>query len=571
VAQRLAPDPSADVLRGSEEAFADGLQRRELPAGRGPQRWTGGRAAFRFPHARGPAVLTVEMAGHRAPVAVAVDGAIVGVVDPGARTRDFELPASDRGRRVELVVPTFRAGDGRDLGTLLGRVTLRPRARSRPALALVALLVLPALLMAGAALALGWTAVPATALGTGAAVAVALVTLPSGALFSPYLARAALLVSAGVLVAAAWGRGWAGVDGATGRAAFLSLWAAFLVQVVLGTSPLMIVSDAVFHANKLAAAAAGDLFPVSVTQHARPFRFPYGVSFYAVLAPLARLGLDTVGLVRVGAAVSGLFASALVFAIVRGRWGALAAGAATILLQLLPGVFDVAYSYGNLSNAFGQAATVAFIAWWISGRGGWAAGAALFVLAALAHFSCLVVLVAVAAALLLLPGARPDGTRAIALGLGAALAALYYLPFAGLVFEQLPRLVEGGGQGRGPSRSAWDAARLQVLTAVGQWGLPSLVLAWFGRPRPAGGPVERTLAAWWVGAGALALPAIVSPIEVRYVYALTAPLAAAAGAGLAHLHDDRGGRRAVGWTLVAAQAALGISALVHALLVRYRG
>jgi hypothetical protein len=105
---------------------------------------------------------------------------------------------------------------------------------------------------------------------------------------------------------------------------------------------------------------------------------------------------------------------------------------------------------------------------------------------------------------------------------------------------------------------------------AGQWGLPVLVLAWFGRPRPASGAVERTLAAWWAGAGLLILPAIVSPIEVRYVYALTAPLAAVAGAGLAHLHASRGGLRAMGWLLAAAQAALGLSALVHALLVRYR-
>ena len=52
--------------------------------------------------------------------------------------------------------------------------------------------------------------------------------------------------------------------------------------------------------------------------------------------------------------------------------------------------------------------------------------------------------------------------------------------------------------------------------------------------------------------------------------AWTAPLAAAAGAGLAHLHAARGGRRVTGWVLAAAQAALGLSAVAHALLVRYR-
>ena len=69
--------------------------------------------------------------------------------------------------------------------------------------------------------------------------------------------------------------------------------AAWLVQGVLATSPVMVVSDVVFHANKLARVAGGDFFPTSVTQHAPPFRFPYGVSFYALLAPARARGAST--------------------------------------------------------------------------------------------------------------------------------------------------------------------------------------------------------------------------------------------------------------------------------------
>ena len=47
--------------------------------------------------------------------------------------------------------------------------------------------------------------------------------------------------------------------------------------------------------------------------------------------------------------------------------GPLAAVLSAVLLQLLPGAFDVAYSYGNFSNAFGQAATVVFFCWWAGG------------------------------------------------------------------------------------------------------------------------------------------------------------------------------------------------------------
>ena len=144
-----------------------------------------------------------------------------------------------------------------------------------------------------------------------------------------------------------------------------------LVQVVVGASPLMIVSDAVFHANNLARVAEGNVFLTSMTQHATPFRFPYGVSFYALLTPLYRAGLDPVGLVRWGAALAGVAAAGGLFAALVPRGPRLAAAAVGVL-QLLPGTVDV-LSFGNLSNAFAQAVTVLFFAWWVSGRAarGW--------------------------------------------------------------------------------------------------------------------------------------------------------------------------------------------------------
>src|SRR5688572_13975427 len=80
VLDRTAPAPSADVARGSEEPFAvDGLQPREIPPGRGPQRWTGARARFAFTHLPpAPARLEVRVHGHRGPVVVSCDGVVVG-------------------------------------------------------------------------------------------------------------------------------------------------------------------------------------------------------------------------------------------------------------------------------------------------------------------------------------------------------------------------------------------------------------------------------------------------------------------------------------------------------------
>jgi hypothetical protein len=395
---------------------------------------------------------------------------------------------------------------------------------------------------------------------------------PSGLVHSPYAPRLAVLLSLGAVVALAFARAVASRRPEAGGAALVALLAAWIVQVVAGLSPLMVVSDAVFHANKLAAVAAGDLFPLSVTQHARPFRFPYGVSFYALLAPLARAGLDTVALVRAGSAVAGLAATAAVFLLALGARGARAAALAAVLLQVLPGTFDVAYSYGNFSNAFGQSAAVLFFCWWAgSAPGGWPVGSALLALAALAHFSSFICVVALAVTLVIveLRSGEKDRTRVMAALVGLGLAAAYYARFAGLMWEQLPRLAEGGGQGRGASRSAWDAARLQVQGALGQWGLPAVVLAWIGRPR-APDRFDRGLAAYWIASLVLALPAILSPLEVRYLYALTAAVALSAGVGVLRWDEAGGGRRALARVLLAAQIALGARAIAEAVVLRYR-
>jgi hypothetical protein len=349
-----------------------------------------------------------------------------------------------------------------------------------------------------------------------------------------------------------------------------ALLLALLLHAGVATSPLLVTSDAVFHANKLAQVARGDLFPTSLTQHERPFRFPYGVAFYALLAPLSHAGIGEIALVRWGAAVAGFAASLATFALLVGRPPL--AAAAVMLLQLFPLSVDV-YSYGNLSNAFGQAATVLFFAWWTgSARGGAAAGALLFVLAGLAHLSSLVVLVVLAGALALARGRGllGDPTRALALAVGLALAGAYYASFAPLVLEQLPRLREGGGQG-GVARAPWSLLWEQARTAVQQWGWPALALCLIGRPWRADGGLERDLRAFWVAGGVLLLAALLTPLEVRYRLALTLPLAVAGASGLLRLWSGGVPRRALAVVLLALQAALAWRASVEALLVRYRG
>ena len=570
---RRAPFPAADVGRGSEEAFARGLDRREIPPREGPQRWTGEKAVVVFHDVpAGPAILEVRLRGQRGPVVVAADGVVVGAMGPGVAAATFALPDTGRGdREVELRPPVFVAGDGRRLGALLDRVALRHAPARMPSARVLLLFLVPALVALACGLVAGLT--PAAALAAAATVSLTqvLALWPYGLVRSGYALRLALFLSGGVALIGVFAAAMDRRDRGRGPWAFGALLLALIVQGVAATSPLMVVSDAVFHANNLARVAEGDLFLTSVTQHARPFRFPYGVSFYALLAPLLRAGLEGVDLVRAGAAVSGVVASAGLFALLAPQ-GPASAALAVVLLQLLPGTFDV-YSYGNLSNVFAQSMTALFFCWW-AGRapGGWAAGALLLVLGMLGHFSSLVFLAALCAALFLARRRPPglDRDRGLALAVGLILALAYYSSFWRLIAGQVPRLLEGAGQGRGASRGTWDAVRLQAWGAIGQWGLPAMVLAVLGRPRPARSLLDRDLAAYWIAGAALVVPAIVTPLDVRYLHALTLPLAVAAAWGLAELPGRGMAGRIAGAVLIAAQCALAARGIVEAVLHRYR-
>ena len=571
-----SPPPSADVARGTEEAFAAGLHRRELPPRQAPLRWTTDRVTLAFDHLPGgDAELEVALAGHRGPVVVAADGVILGLVPVGATAGLFPLTSTGRGSRtVQLDVPVFVAGDGRRLGARLQRVSVRPRARGAPGPGLLALFAAPAVLAAAVGRRVGLRPYAALMFASVVTAVHAALLWPSGLVRSPYAARLSLLIAVGLITAGAFAWWMERRRPGAGPWALIAMTAAWVVQGLLATSPVMIVSDAVFHANTLARVAGGDLFPTSVTQHATPFRFPYGVSFYVALAPLFRAGIDGVALVRVGAAAAGVLASAALFLVLIRGYGTATAGLAVVLLQTLPATFDVAYSYGNLSNGFGQSATVGFFAWWAgTAPGGWVAGAFLLATAALAHFSSLIVAVALVVALAI--GRRNeigrDHVRRAALVAGLALAAAYYAHHVGLMASQLPRLLEGGGRGTAEAPGVLAAARDQVMGAAIGWGLAAIVLAWFGRPSGRSDTgLDRDLAAWWIGAGALAMAAIVSPVEVRYLYALTPAVAAAAGRGAVALHARGGFRRVLAGGLVAVQVVTGSLNLAEAVFVRYR-
>ena len=563
-----AAEPRVAPAAGTEEAFGAGPYRRRV-SGTGIERWTGARDAFRFARLPGPATaVEVALRHHANPVSLVVRGARVGLVPPGLTRARFDLPASI-GTDFELQLHAQPRPGGAP-GALVDEIVVRHGRSKRPHVAVLLLFVLPALAVAAGALRVGLAPSTALALAASGTLVQAAILEPCGLVRSPWAVTVAVVLAGGAALATALALVAGRRRPAVPPWAFSAGLVALVVQGLAATTPVMPVSDVQFHAHKLLQVAGGDWFPVSVTQHAQPFEFPYGVAFYALLVPFARGGIDPVVLVRWGAALASLAASAALFATVAPR-SAERAALATAALQLLPLTFDM-FSYGNLSNVFGQSLTVMFFWWWSgSAPGGPLVGAVLVALAALAHFSSAVVLGVLALTLGVVRwrAGTLDRTRVIAVVAGLGAAGLYYATFLPLIVQQLPRLREGGGTGRvsrGLLGEAWDEVRWLRI----RWGLPAIVLGLLGRPRPRLGALDRDVAAFWAAGAVLAVVALVTPVEVRYVYALTAPLAIGMADGLAALAARGRNGVLLAAALGLAHAILGVSALLEAVLARYR-
>jgi hypothetical protein len=567
IVQRYSPPPAAVVAQGSDEAFVTGLQERENPPRSRTIRWMGRRAAARFlDFPNGVAAVEVAVHGHRHDVLVSANGVSLGVLPPGINVQSFPMhDTRATSVDVELVTETFEAGGGRKLGALLDRVSVVPRPSFRPSFRLMSIFILVACGFGIATLALGFRTGPALALALVAVTLLGAALWPNGLFHTGYAWRVASVLLVAALFA--WGLVTLCARRQKGAVwAVLGILATFFVHGVVSMSACLVPTDAVFHAHRLLDVVKGNWFLVSVTQHAPPFRIPYGVTFYALLTPFAnRPPLEYVELVRWGAAIAQILSGLILF-VLMARKDLRRAGITLLILQLLPGSL-IYYAYGNLSNVFGQAVTTIFFAWWaIQPFGGWAMGALLIVLGGLAHLSSFFVMAALTTCLLIFDvrNRRLDRQRIIAVSIGFALVGAYYLSFTRLILDQLPRLYEGG-HGRTSTGSVFQALTIQASDAFWQWGLPVLLLAFswliptFSRKLDEGGdPLRSRIHAQLFAGLILAALAVFSPLEVRYIYALTIPLALMAGARVDTLLDR--GRWAVilAGALIAAQAILAI-------------
>ncbi len=532
---RLIEGNSPSIARlalGTDDAFAtSGMEPRENLVGGGALRWTGPVATFHF-ESVGPGAVQIDLdiRDHRTEVNVTANGALVGRLRPRERRLSSAVLLPGTSLDIGLETEGFQA-TRRVLGTQFVSLSVTPRlakagfaaASRRLTLAVVALLVIAVAAAAVAGLSFWGIVLPPLALF--------LLVLPAGLWRSGWLTSCAILLGIATLASSLVA---ARAHGGLAARGFLQagLFVALVVHGVLPPSPLVVQGDAQLHGNKVAEVARGNFFPTTRTDHKPPFEIPYGFSFYGLLAPWATEGTSNVPLARHGAALfSALSILGLAFA--AGRASASLAAAATLLWAFTP-VHLRTMGYGNLSNVFAQSIFVLFLVAAASMPAGRFRSLVLTLLAALsatAHLSSFIV----SLALLVVSFAVGSERRSAGfkpLLVGTTLAALYFSTFLPLIASQAGRLL---GE-RGGSSGVFDPWRLpnQIVASLGWPLLAALVVSGLVAAFRPILPLSRSLI---VTGALLGVAALVSPVEVRYLLALS-PLLALLGAALFD-EDDR--------------------------------
>ncbi len=443
-------------------------------------RWTREEAVLRVPGlGRGPYRLDLELAAPRfspgpAPrlrLVVGPSTLLDAPVGPAGQVYSLLLPpeALPAGNlelllRSEAFTPT---GDPRVLGVVLRQVELRPAGGPVwPAPGVLLWSGLAVLLVVLLARRLGWSRWVALAGGAGAMLALA-----AGLAWGrPLLVPGLPYISLGL--ACAWGAvvvferpmhrlfSWGGAE--LGRRPERLLWtvAAFFLAVRLAgvLHPALETWDLCFHYHRLESVLRGQLFFTIVSGEWRSQETLYLPSLYLLLAPVwaffgGRLVPLKVAEVLLDSSAAVLTAYAAHRLLGRGA----AAPLAALFYLALPYSYLI-FSWGIVSNAWGQGLMVAFLALLVSPAGrlqrrsSWLGAVLLLLLAALSHPGAVQLAGLLLAALLLaaLPAPlralpRPAVGRWLLAGLLAvALAvALYYSYFAATMWRSLQQMGQG--------------------------------------------------------------------------------------------------------------------------------
>ena len=393
-------------------------------------------------------------------------------------TVSFTVPASTAGDPFDVtlaVTPTFRPGpqDPRDLGLAFDWIRCEPSpgARAWPPAAALARGAATSARLGAAIGAAGVAATPAALIAGGAGVVHGITATLGLAPFAPGPPFVVLLVVVLIFLAPLWVTevtGWH-VPSAAGRVAVALSAAACFLKLGFILHPGKPLVDALFHAHRLQAVLGGEFYFTQLSTSATPF--PYAIGLYLFAAPWSVLTHDHVTLLRTVVYAAEAGAGLLLYAMLARAWQSKAAGVVAVaLFHLVPLPYTV-IGNANLTNAFGQSASLAVLA--AATIGGFVplriATALLFVaLTALAFISHVSIVVLLGSTLAVLGGVswwigdrdmRAQTRRVLAAGLVGALLAvvLYWGHFGDVYAAQLARTRVGAAIGlTAPAAPAHD-------------------------------------------------------------------------------------------------------------------
>jgi hypothetical protein len=331
----------------------------------------------------------------------------------------------------------------------------------------------------------------------------------------------------------------------------VSTMACYLKLLIL-LHPSMPIGDGVFHAHRLEFVLAGRFFFTSLAPG--NYSFPYPILLYLFAAPFSFWAPDTlarVALLRIVVTAADAAAGALLYwMVVRTTANRLVAVTTVVWYHIVPATAWI-MTWGNLTNAFGQALFVTSLAAVVAAPVEWtrphtvALLAVLASAALLAHPSTCAILVAVLALTTVLyrwQGGPSLQGAARGVGVATLVAAivafvLYYAWFPAVYLRELGRVASETATQASAQPGASFGTRLALIPdlAGSYFGWPAVAAASIGAWRLSQGaepPRLTLLLLAWAGTCLLFMAiGVLTPVEMRYHFAAFPAVALAAAYG----------------------------------------
>ena len=553
--------------------------------------WTGEEVTLRLPELdrRVGWTLKLRVRGARAQAAQNPELTLVAdglQIERRQTATDYEdlavlIPARANSRGLTISIrasSTFVPGasDPRALGVMLDELRLSPAGIVVPPRSAFAGAASAAAAMGAAIAALGLTAGSAI----GAAVVIAAgVASPIARGFAPYTNFPDIASRIGIAIALSLVVGTAIVRlrmGAplrnTARFAAAFSASALLLKLLVLLHPDMPVGDALFHAHRFQEVLAGHLFFTFVAPGNHLFPGAPGLYvFSSALAGLVSRGSADIALLRIVCTIADAVAATLLYGmVVRVRGDRLAGACAVAIHHLIPLDFGV-LALGNLTNAFGQALSVAALVMVASAPLQAARSAPTLLLtgvltaAFLSHTSTFAVLSVACLTTVVLywryggQALRPS-TRALTLSVVIAIVLAvvsYYAYYLETYRTQLSRIATETATGAPDAAGRGILARLLGVPRdlYGHVGIPTVILtAWGARSLWRAWRSDRltlSILGWTLACAVFLVIGIATPVQMRYYLASIPVFAVVAGLGASAGWSVGGSQRAVTAALLA--------------------